>query len=268
MDVSNVELASIRPYERNPRLNDVAVDAVAKSLQEFGFRQPIVVDPSGVIVCGHTRWKAATKLGRARVPVHVARDLSTEQLRVCCIADNQTTSIAEWDFETLPIKPKEPQTDGFNFGVTRFAEDALGENLEQIETVVLVDPDDLPEQPDPNRLRPSRFVAVACLTGLGTDGSVGPDPGPCRRGLVGEHPGRRPEALSADNRCRLRPSGDRLQRAAIRAALGAGIGRNWGGIEAPENAKTPGKPRVSQVSVAERGREQVAASWRIRTTRQ
>ncbi len=67
MDVSIVELASIRPYERNPRLNDAAVDAVARSLQEFGFRQPIVVDAEGVIVCGHTRWKAATKLGLARV---------------------------------------------------------------------------------------------------------------------------------------------------------------------------------------------------------
>ncbi len=81
MDVTLVELTSIKPYERNPRLNDAAVDSVAKSLQEFGFRQPIVVDAEGVIVCGHTRWKAATKLGLARVPVHVARDLSPEQLR-------------------------------------------------------------------------------------------------------------------------------------------------------------------------------------------
>ena len=73
MDDSLVELGSIKPYERNPRLNDAAVDAVAKSLQEFGFWQPIVVDAEGVIVCGRTRWKAAAKLGLARVPVHVAR---------------------------------------------------------------------------------------------------------------------------------------------------------------------------------------------------
>ena len=90
MDVSLVELASINPYERNPRLNDAAADAVARSLQEFGFRQPIVVDAEGVIACGHTRWKAAAKLGLVRVPVHVARDLSPEQLRAYRIADNQT----------------------------------------------------------------------------------------------------------------------------------------------------------------------------------
>ena len=101
MDVSLVELTSITPYERNPRLNHAAVDAVARSLQEFGFRQPIVVDAEGVIACGHTRWKAAAKLGLARVPVHVARDLSPEQLRAYRIADNQTASIAEWEFGLL-----------------------------------------------------------------------------------------------------------------------------------------------------------------------
>jgi len=112
MGVSLVELASIKPYERNPRLNDAAVDAVARSLQEFGFRQPIVVDAEGVIVCGHTRWKAAAKLGLIRVPVQVARDLSPEQLRAYRIADNQTASIAEWDFEILPIELKNLQAAG------------------------------------------------------------------------------------------------------------------------------------------------------------
>ena len=101
MDVSLVELASIKPYERNPRLTDAVVDPVARSLQEFGFWQPIVVDSDGVIVCGHTRWKAAAKLGLARVPVHVARDMSPEQLRAYRIADNQTAAIAEWDFGLL-----------------------------------------------------------------------------------------------------------------------------------------------------------------------
>jgi ParB-like chromosome segregation protein Spo0J len=66
------------PYDRNPRLNDDAVDAVAASLKEFGFRQPIVVDTDGVIIVGHTRWKAAKKLSLAKVPVHVAQDLTPE----------------------------------------------------------------------------------------------------------------------------------------------------------------------------------------------
>jgi ParB-like chromosome segregation protein Spo0J len=65
---------SIKPYDRNPRLNDSAVDAVARSITEFGFRQPIVVDSDDVIVVGHTRWKAAQQLGLSKVPVHVATD--------------------------------------------------------------------------------------------------------------------------------------------------------------------------------------------------
>ena len=63
----------VRPYDKNPRLNDDAVDAVAASLQEFGFRQPIVVDEQDMIIVGHTRWKAAQQLGLDEVPVHVAR---------------------------------------------------------------------------------------------------------------------------------------------------------------------------------------------------
>jgi len=69
----------VKPYERNPRLNDGAVDAVAASIKEFGFRQPIVVDRDGVIVVGHTRWKAAQKLGLKEVPVHIT-DLTPDQL--------------------------------------------------------------------------------------------------------------------------------------------------------------------------------------------
>ena len=132
MDVTLVELTSIKPYERNPRLNDAAVEAVAKSLQEFGFRQPIVVDPEGVIVCGHTRWKAATKLGLARVPVHVARDLSPEQLRAYRIADNQTASISEWDFEILLFELKDLQDDGFDLDLLGFDQDEIAKLLAPI----------------------------------------------------------------------------------------------------------------------------------------
>ena len=66
----------VKPYESNPRDNDDAVDAVAASIREFGMRQPLVVDSGGVIVVGHTRWKAAKKLELTKVPVHVAKDLS------------------------------------------------------------------------------------------------------------------------------------------------------------------------------------------------
>src|SRR5689334_17742992 len=90
-------IVQVKPYPGNPRQNDDAVDAVAASLKEFGFRQPIVVDNDSVIVVGHTRWKAARKLGLTKVPVHVAKDLSPTQAKAYRIADNQTATLAEWD---------------------------------------------------------------------------------------------------------------------------------------------------------------------------
>ena len=99
MNVQIQPIESVQPYERNPRINDQAVDAVAASIQEFGFRQPIVVDGDGVIIAGHTRWKAAKKLGLVNIPVHVAVDLSPEQVKAYRISDNKTGELAEWDFE-------------------------------------------------------------------------------------------------------------------------------------------------------------------------
>ena len=77
---------------------------MAASIQEFGFRQPIVVDEDGVIICGHTRCKAAQKLGLEKVPVHVAKDLTPEQIKAYRIADNKTAELAEWNYELLPIE--------------------------------------------------------------------------------------------------------------------------------------------------------------------
>src|SRR5580693_9999691 len=96
-------LASIRPYEKNPRINDAAVDAVAASIKEFGFRQPIVVDEEDVIIVGHTRYKAALKLGLTEVPVHVAKGLSPAQAKAYRLADNQTATLSQWNEHLLPI---------------------------------------------------------------------------------------------------------------------------------------------------------------------
>ena len=81
MQITLWPIERVKPYERNPRQNDSAVESVAASLKEFGWRQPIVVDAAGVIVVGHTRWKAAQKLGLKEVPVHVAEDLTAEQTK-------------------------------------------------------------------------------------------------------------------------------------------------------------------------------------------
>src|SRR5205807_5640269 len=87
MQVELRPIATIRPYENNPRINDQAVDVVAASIREFGFRQPIVVDVDGVIIVGHVRYKASLKLGLQKVPVHVAKDLTPDQIKAYRIGD-------------------------------------------------------------------------------------------------------------------------------------------------------------------------------------
>lgn len=94
-------IREIKPYENNPRNNDSAVDAVAASIREFGWQQPIVVDKDGVIIAGHTRYKAARKLGLTEVPVVVAENLTDEQVRAYRLADNKTGELAGWDFSAL-----------------------------------------------------------------------------------------------------------------------------------------------------------------------
>src|SRR5206468_1335809 len=94
MHVELRDIATIKPYANNPRHNDQAVDGVAASIREFGFRQPLVVDEAGIIVVGNTRYKAALKLGLPQVPVHVATELSPAQLKAYRIADNKTSELA------------------------------------------------------------------------------------------------------------------------------------------------------------------------------
>jgi DNA modification methylase len=121
---------------------------VAASLREFGFRQPIVVDAEGVIICGHTRWKAAQKLGLEKVPVHVAKDLTAEQIKAYRIADNQTATIAEWDYDLLPIELGELQAANYDLGLLGFDQDELAKLLGGDLQEGLTDPDDVPEPPD------------------------------------------------------------------------------------------------------------------------
>ena len=91
----------VKPYEKNPRKNENAVNAVANSIKEFGFRSPIVVDKDMVIINGHTRLLAAKQLGLSEVPVIVASDLNEEQVRAFRLADNKVAEIAEWDDDLL-----------------------------------------------------------------------------------------------------------------------------------------------------------------------
>ena len=95
------KLDDLTPYENNPRLNDNAVDAVAKSIEEFGFKVPIVIDKDGVIVAGHTRLKAAKQLAIDEVPCIIADDLSSEELKAFRLADNKVSELAGWDWDKL-----------------------------------------------------------------------------------------------------------------------------------------------------------------------
>lgn len=101
VEVQNMSINDIKPYDNNPRDNDNAVDATANSIKEFGWRQPIVVDKDKVIVAGHTRYYAAKKLGYDVVPVVDASDLNDEQVRAYRLADNKTGELADWNTKLL-----------------------------------------------------------------------------------------------------------------------------------------------------------------------
>jgi len=101
MQIIDKDLSEIKPYENNPRQNDNAVDAVANSIKEFGFKVPIVIDSDFVIVTGHTRYKASQKLGLPSVPCIVADDLTDEQIKAFRVADNKTAELADWDYDML-----------------------------------------------------------------------------------------------------------------------------------------------------------------------
>lgn len=118
LNVKMVPIGDVVPYEKNPRLNDQSVDAVASSIREFGFKVPIVVDSKGVVVSGHTRLKAAKTLGLAEVPVIVADDLDDTKIKAFRLADNKVAELADWD-ESLLIKELE-ELDGLNYDMGQF----------------------------------------------------------------------------------------------------------------------------------------------------
>ena len=148
MKIENWAIERVTPYEDNPRLNDQAVDAVARSLQEFGWRQLIVVDADGVIVVGHTRWKAAKKMGMKKVPVHVAKDMTPAQVKAYRIADNQTNTLAEWDYDLLPIEIGQLSDMGFDLPVLGFSAEQISELQIAIQSPPMpVSSDNLNESP-------------------------------------------------------------------------------------------------------------------------
>ena len=104
ISIKMFKTSEIKAYKNNPRNNDDAVGPVAKSIKQFGFKVPIIIDKNNVIVAGHTRLKAAIKLKLAEVPCIVADDLTEEQIKAFRLADNKVSEFATWDFELLDIE--------------------------------------------------------------------------------------------------------------------------------------------------------------------
>ena len=152
MQIINMKVSEIHPYEKNPRFNDGAVDAVAASIKEFGFKNPIIVDKDNVIIAGHTRMLAAQKLGLAEVPVVIAADLTPEQVQAFRIADNKTGEIAEWNYDLLPLEIKELQEANFDLSLLGFDTEELDRLLNGNADDTVADgetePDVVPDVPE------------------------------------------------------------------------------------------------------------------------
>jgi DNA modification methylase len=160
MQIEDRALNTIRPYENNPRINDDAVDAVAASIKEFGFQQPIVVDAEGVIIVGHTRYKAALKLGLLTVPVHVARGLTPAQAKQYRLADNQTATLSRWNDDRLIQELMALQGMGVDLHLTGFGDEELLRLLNADRDAGQIDPDDVPEPPDAATTQPGDLIVL------------------------------------------------------------------------------------------------------------
>ena len=148
MQIEIADIESIKPYENNPRkLSDTAIEKVAMSLKEYGFRQPIVVDKDRIIVAGHTRFRASKKLGLKQVPISIIDNLTPEQINAYRIADNRTAEESEWDNELLKMEIKELEAQDFKLDLLGFNEDQLN-NLLFEEKQGLTDEDEVPETPE------------------------------------------------------------------------------------------------------------------------
>jgi ParB family chromosome partitioning protein len=130
MKVESWDINKPIPYARNPRvIPQKAVDNVAASIKEFGWRQPVVVDKEGVIIVGHTRLLAARKLNLKEVPVHVATNLTKAQVRAYRLADNRTGMETSWDFDMLAVEIDELKDEKFDIDLLGFSQEELNDMI-------------------------------------------------------------------------------------------------------------------------------------------
>ena len=147
MNIIEVEISRVKPYIHNPRFNDQAVDAVAKSIELYGWHSPIIVDKDYCIIAGHTRLKAAQKLELAKVPVLIADHLSPEQVKEYRIADNKLAELATWNYELLLSEIESLQDSGLDLSLLDFEVVNLAEPVEEVTKEGKTDPNQVPDNP-------------------------------------------------------------------------------------------------------------------------
>lgn len=134
LKIEYINIEKIVPYANNPRINDKAIDTVAESIKEFGFKNPIIVDSENTIIAGHTRLLASIKLGLKEVPIIRVQDLTEQQIRAYRIADNKTTEFSKWDMEILAV-----ELEGLEDQFTGFSDIEIDNILREVEPINLDD---------------------------------------------------------------------------------------------------------------------------------
>ena len=149
MKIVNVPVDEITPYENNPRINEGAVEQLARIIEQLGFRNPAVLNKDKVVIEGHTRLLAVKKLGWETMPCIIATDLTPEQEQALRIADNKIAEIAEWDDDKLKVELAALQEAGFDLSLLAFGDDELEDLLgDDAGTHGETEPDAVPETPE------------------------------------------------------------------------------------------------------------------------
>ena len=135
IEIQMMAVSDLIPYDNNPRKNKKAINGVAKSIKDFGFRVPIVIDTDNVIICGHTRYEACKKLGIKEVPCVMADDLSKEQVKAFRLADNNVAEFSTWDEDALAMEIAELGIDmsEYGFGIDKALQAGDEINVDEFE---------------------------------------------------------------------------------------------------------------------------------------
>ena len=144
MEIKEIKIEELKPYENNPRHNEAAVGPVANSIKEFGFKVPIIIDKDNVIIAGHTRLKAAKLLGLETVPCVLADDLTEEQAKAFRLADNKVSELAEWDFDDLERELEELDAMDLDFEMSDFGFTSDDSEIGGVEQDIDEDPEEDP----------------------------------------------------------------------------------------------------------------------------